>query len=149
VPSHAPRGFADSSFQALLRAGADLDMVLHIHCTADEMDNMAAAFPAATFVYPHFPDSPAKVRTLVEMLARRPNVFFDISGSQFVRMGVLELVVRQIGSARVLFGSDLTVTHPATVLARVTHAEISDDDKRRILSENVLALLDRHGVRLG
>ena len=31
----------------------------------------------------------------------------------------------------------------------VTHAEISDEDKRQILSGTVLALLDRHGVRLG
>lgn len=148
VPAHAPGGYGSPSFQAVLRAGAELDMVMHVHCTADDMDKMAATFPAVTFVYPHFPDSDAKVRSLVAMLGRRPNVYFDISGSQFVRMGVLELVVKEIGAGRVMFGSDLTITDPATVLARVAHAGISDDDKRRILSRTALGLLARHGVRV-
>ena len=67
----------------------------------------------------------------MEMLQRRPNVYMDICGNQYVRMGVVEWAVRAAGANRVLFGSDLTICDPATVVARVAFAGIDDDAKPR------------------
>ncbi len=46
----------------------------------------------------------------------------------------------------VLFGSDLTICDPATVIARVACADLDDPVKHKILRGNALSLLKRHGV---
>lgn len=131
----------------ILDEAARLDMIIHIHCTPAEMDRFAERYPQATFVYPHFP-SRNELQPLMDMLQRRPNVYMDICGNQYVRMGVLEWAVRAAGPDRVLFGSDLTICDPATVIARVACAEIEDDAKARLFAGNALALLARRGVHL-
>jgi predicted TIM-barrel fold metal-dependent hydrolase len=132
----------------ILDEAAALDMIIHIHCTIAEMDEFARRYPQATFVYPHFPVR-NELQNLMDMLERCPNVYFDISGNQYVRMGVLELAVRVAGPERILFGSDLTICDPSTVMARVFYADIEDDVKRRIFSENAIGLLAKRGVALG
>jgi predicted TIM-barrel fold metal-dependent hydrolase len=56
---------------------------------------------------------------------------------------MLEYAVKTIGDDRVLFGSDFSINCPATVLARVENAFITEEQKRKILSENLEALLKR------
>jgi uncharacterized protein len=129
----------------ILDEAAKLDMIIHIHCTPAEMDRFAGRYPQAAFVYPHFPQR-NELEPLMDMLQRRPNVYFDICGAQYVRMGVLEWAVRAAGPDRILFGSDLTICDPSTVVARVAFADIEDDFKRRIFGANALSLLARHGV---
>jgi predicted TIM-barrel fold metal-dependent hydrolase len=129
----------------ILDEAAKLDMIVHAHCTPAEMDRFAERYPQTTFVYPHFPSRP-DLEPLMQMLQRRPNVHFDICGAQYVRMGLLEWAVRTATADRVLFGSDLTICDPATVIARVAFAEIEDDAKRAILGRNCLAMLARRGV---
>jgi predicted TIM-barrel fold metal-dependent hydrolase len=129
----------------ILDEAAKLDMIIHIHCTPAEMDRFAERYPQATFVYPHFP-SRNELEPLMDMLQRRTNVYMDICGAQYVRMGVVEWAVRAAGADRVLFGSDLTICDPATVIARVAVADLDDQTKHKILRHNVLALLARHGV---
>lgn len=130
----------------ILDEATSLDMVIHIHCSPAEMDEFARRYPQATFVYPHFPNR-NELGGLMEMLERRPNVSMDICGNQYVRMGVVEWAVRSAGSQRILFGSDLTICDPSTVIARVEYADIDDEAKRRIFSGNVLDLLGKRGVR--
>ena len=129
----------------ILDEAAKLDMIIQIHCTPAEMDRFAERYPQATFVYPHF-GSRAELQPLMDMLERRPNVYMDICGNQYVRMGVVEWAVRVAGANRVLFGSDLTICDPATVIARVAFADFDDDTKAAIFSRNTLSLLARRGT---
>ncbi len=133
-------------WRQILEEAAKLDMIIHVHCTAAEMDRFAERYPQTTFVYPHFPSNREALPGLMEMLQRRPNVYFDICGAQYVRMGLLEWAVRTATADRVLFGSDLTICDPATVIARVAFADIDQEAKRRILGANTVSLLARHGV---
>ncbi len=133
-------------FEAMIREAIKLDMFINIHCSPQEMDGFAGKFPQATFVYPHFPDMNG-LGPLMGMLTRRSNVYFDICGSQYVRMGLVEMVVRAIGAGRVMFGSDYTICDPSTVMARVAYADISEDDKAQIFSRTALKLLEDRGVQ--
>ena len=62
------------------------------------------------------------------------NVRFEISDlSQFLG---LEGLVNDFGSDRVLLGTGLPFQYPICGVSKVTHAEISDADKKKILWEN-------------
>lgn len=141
-------GYETPGWRRLMEEAASLDMILQVHCSSQEMDAMAAAFPKTTFVLPHFPDR-AGLADLIDMLRRRANVYFDICGSQYVRMGFLEAVVKAVGAHRVMAGSDLTICDPATVIARVIFAQIDDAQKRQILAGTAVELLARHGTTVG
>jgi len=53
--------------------------------------------------------------------------------------------VKTIGPDRILFGSDFSINDPSTVLARINNALISEEEKQKILSLNLKALLSRFG----
>jgi predicted TIM-barrel fold metal-dependent hydrolase len=76
-------------------------------------------------------------------VAKNRNCYLDTSGYGHDRVGMLEYAVKTIGDDRVLFGSDFSINCPATVLARIEHALITEEQKRKILSENLQALLKR------
>jgi predicted TIM-barrel fold metal-dependent hydrolase len=46
----------------------------------------------------------------------------------------------------VLFGSDFSINDPSTVLARIQNSFLTEEEKRKVLSGNLVALLKRAGV---
>jgi predicted TIM-barrel fold metal-dependent hydrolase len=58
---------------------------------------------------------------------------------------MLEYAVKSIGPDRVLFGSDFSINCPATVIARVEHAFLTEEQRRKILGGNLEALLAKAG----
>jgi len=70
-----------------------------------------------------------------------PNVFVDTSGT-ITHMGMIEKAVRVLGAERVVFGSDA----PADLymaLAKVTCADIKEEEKALLLSDNMRRILGR------
>ena len=55
---------------------------------------------------------------------------------------MLEYAVKTIGGDRVLFGSDFSINCPATVIARIRNALLTEEQRRKILSENLQGLLN-------
>ena len=55
--------------------------------------------------------------------------------------GLLEWAVAEVGSDRILFGSDAPLYSTAMQRARIDSAEISDADKRMVLCGNAQRLL--------
>ncbi len=72
----------------------------------------------------------------------RKNVFLEITYTALTN-GVIEYMVDEVGAEKVLFGSDMPMRDPAPQLAWVCYAKISEDDKKKILGENMKKLLDR------
>jgi predicted TIM-barrel fold metal-dependent hydrolase len=137
--------YDDAGFAAMVDRAIELGLLIHVHAAAKEIDGMAQRWPAATFVMPHFPDMDG-LADLEALLRQRSNVYFDISGNQYVRVGLLEMAVSAAGAERVMFGSDYTICDPATVIARVAYADISEQDKALIFSGTILKLLADRGV---
>ena len=69
------------------------------------------------------------------------NLYLDVASSQ-PHVGMIERFVKEVGAERVLFGSDMPVLEPAAQLGRVAYAEISEDNKEKILGRNVQQLLE-------
>jgi predicted TIM-barrel fold metal-dependent hydrolase len=68
------------------------------------------------------------------------NLLLEIAGSD-PTAGLVEMAVRELGADRVVFGSDVGGRSFASQIAKVTGAEITEADKRRILRENLRDLL--------
>lgn len=74
--------------------------------------------------------------------SKQGNVYTDTSSSQSILPGLIEYGVKELGAERILFGTDTPLYYSPMQRARIENAEISDDDKRLILRDNALALLD-------
>ena len=59
---------------------------------------------------------------------------------------MLEYAVKTVGPDRVLFGSDFSINCPATVIARIEHSFLTEEQKRRVMSENLQALIEKVGA---
>jgi predicted TIM-barrel fold metal-dependent hydrolase len=77
--------------------------------------------------------------------SRHGNVHADTSSARSVTPKLIEWAVREIGSDRVLFGTDTPLYHAGMQRARIDHADLTDDEKRRILHANAERLFGLAG----
>jgi len=73
--------------------------------------------------------------------SRHGNVYVDTSSSMSIMSGLIEWAVGEIGADRILFGTDTPLYFAAMQRMRIEQAEIAEDDRRKILSENARRLL--------
>src|SRR5437870_6628315 len=127
----------------VMQLATKLNLVMQIHTNTREMQYLADNFPDVTIVFPHFGSSPGDVFKRIAIVAGHKNACIDISGSGIERVGILERAVKEIGSDRVLYGSDFTINEPSSVIVRVTNAFLTPEDRENILFRNVERLLAR------
>jgi predicted TIM-barrel fold metal-dependent hydrolase len=141
-------GFAydTPAFSNAMRLAGEMGMIVQIHNDdASDMDRLCQEFPHITFVLAHLGDSPEEIKERIELAARHRNLYLDISGHGYQRMGILEQAVRLAGAERVLFGSDYTINDPAGVIARLDKSNFEPEVREMILGGNLVRLLTEHG----
>ena len=141
----APFEYTIQGFELLVEQVVKLNMVLDVHTELEEMEYIIQKFPQATIVFPHFGDSHEynHIFKRIDLVARNRNCYLDTSGYGHDRVGMLEYAVKTIGPDRVLFGSDFSINDPGTVLARIENSFLTEEQKRKVLSENLQALLKK------
>lgn len=75
-------------------------------------------------------------------IAPYPNIVVDTSGGDPV-LGEVSHAVAELGAERVLFGSDVPIRDPATALAKVLGAELTDAQRVLVLRDNAVRLYRR------
>ncbi len=141
-----PYEYSIKKFELLVDQIVKLNMVLAIHTEGEEMKQVMDKFPQATIAFAHFGDDHehADIFKRIDWVAEHPNCYLDTSGYGHDRVGVLEYAVKKIGPDRILFGSDFSINDPSAVIARIHNSFLTEEEKRKILSGNVVALLKRH-----
>jgi hypothetical protein len=107
---------------------------------------VAREYPDVPFIAPHlgsFSDDWRAHETLIDLMARRPNVFTDTSGVR--RFDYLAEAVRRLSARRVIFGSDGPELHPGLELAKIRFLGLPCADEADILGGNISRLLTRPG----
>lgn len=107
--------------------------------SASEVAELARRYPEARIVMTHY--SLGDWEYGLKVLRDVPNVFPSVSGSS-ADSGATEMGVAVVGASRVIFGTDNCI-HAA--LGKVLGADISEKEKRMILGENMLGLLQMRG----
>ena len=108
---------------------------------ASPMELVAAEYPDVAFVIPHlgsFADDWRAQRTVIDLLARHPNVYTDTSGVR--RFDLLAEAVRRAGPQKVLFGTDGPWLHPAVELSKVHALGLPRAQENLVLGANWLRL---------
>ena len=141
----APFEYTIKEFEMLVEHTVKMNMVLDVHTELEEMQYIIQKFPQATIVFPHFGDSHegSHIFKRIDLVASHANCYLDTSGYGHDRMGMLEYAVEKIGAERVLFGSDFSINDPSTVIARIQNSFLTEEQKRKVFSENVQQLLKR------
>jgi len=119
----------------LIHAWRKVDGNLPGESSADHVARLAARYPTGKFIMAHMAGDWEYGLKAVRHL---PNVSVDFAGT-VNEAGAYEMAVSELGDDRILFGTD----GPADFfhcLARVRHATISMNSKRKILFENASRL---------
>lgn len=99
---------------------------------------MAERYPKVRFILGHsfMYDWDAAVHVARDF----PNAYLDLCGPFFYR-GVLEKFVGEVGSDRLLFGTDMPWFDPHQAIGSLMSADIGDDDRHNICHRNAEKLL--------
>jgi uncharacterized protein len=128
-------------WKQVMEHATSLNYIVHIHATNREMKYLADNFPGTTIVFAHLGGSPDEIWERISIVAAHKNCSMDIAGDGHQRVGILERAVKEIGSDRVLYGSDFTINDPLGVISRVKDAFLTEADRENILFRNIDRLL--------
>ncbi len=77
----------------------------------------------------------------IKALRDAPTAYLDTSGS-VIDEGMIEMAVEVLGADRLLFACDMSMT---AGIGKLRGAQISDEDRRKILGDNMARILARRG----
>lgn len=102
-------------------------------------------YPEVRLIFAHLGHSKTKELSLQVNAIQQctgSDVYVDTSSSGSMKSGLIEFAVREIGSGRMLFGTDTPLYSAAAQKARIEHADITDEDKQNIFSLNAGRLFE-------
>ena len=108
----------------------------------NEMEELAPKYPDISFILAHTGWNWKVAREHTALAKKYQNVYCEITFTA-VTNGIIEYMVREIGSEKVLYGSDTVMRDPIPQFGWVAYACISEDDKRNILGRNMRRILNR------
>lgn len=138
-----PYPYTIKEFELLVQQVRKLGMVLDVHTDLPEMEYIIQKYPDTTIVFPHFGPSANTIFKRLDLVAKNHHCYMDTSGAGHERVGMLEYSMKSIGPDRVLFGSDFTINDPSGVIARIENSFLTEEQKRKVLSQNLDALLKK------
>lgn len=77
---------------------------------------------------------------------RHGNLFVDTSSANSITPKLIEWATREVGAERILFGTDTPLYFSPMQKVRIEHADIGDHEKRLILRDNAVRLLQLSAI---
>jgi len=102
---------------------------------------IAKEFPRANILLGHSGGVASGMEKAIQVAKEYRNVYLDLACSRFYH-GMLELMVKEVGAERILFGTDMPFLDCRPRIGAVAIAKISDDDKRKIFGLNAKQLFE-------
>jgi len=100
-------------------------------------------FPNVDFIFAHCGLTSEGFEESLRLSQLYSNVYLDTTGFRFSDIWTVEEIVKRANVRKLLFGSDMPYNDAGSALGRVIYADISEEDKCRILAKNALDLLQR------
>lgn len=144
--SHTRIAYHDERYDPIFEKIHELGVPVLLHCFdgGDSIGPVARRHPNITFICGHMGGYRWDEGALE--CAKHPNVYLELCCSCPER-GIAEFAVEAAGPDRVLYGSDLPMLSPATTLYKVIDADLSNEDKEKILCGNMARLLGLEGSK--
>lgn len=110
--------------------------------SADKVIGILEKYPNITFIMGH--SIQGQVDLAIEIAKKYPNAYLDLCDTCRLN-GMVEKMVRTVGSEKIIFGTDAPMQSHNFQMGCVIGAKISDKDKKNILRENALRILNTTG----
>jgi predicted TIM-barrel fold metal-dependent hydrolase len=123
-------------------AAHSIPILAHLRSQAEQSKayaELAQQFSTTAFIIAHATE-PNALDSVVENCVGVENVYFDLTGYPMCFRSV-ERLVSGVGGDRVLYGSDIAWLNLPYELGAVLFADISDEDREKILGLNMARLL--------
>lgn len=105
--------------------------------TPEDLVTLARRHPSVNFICGH---TGGTWEWGIRAVRGEPNILVDLAGSDPTN-GFVEMATRELGSSRIIYGSDVGGRSFASQLGKVLGANVSEEDKQRILADNLERLL--------
>jgi predicted TIM-barrel fold metal-dependent hydrolase len=128
----------------IVAAAAEYGMVILAHSTPEECAGILDAVPNAKILMAHSGGCPTALGDwfrAIEVAKHYPNLYLDSASSQ-IDMGYVEAMVEGVGAERVIFGTDMPLIDPFFGLAKVTGANLTQEEKEFVLGKNIMRILE-------
>ena len=135
--------YNNTGLNKIVDYATEKDMIISIHTgnDDDDIDAFVKMHPDTTIIAAH-PGEYTRLMRHIERMKRHPNYFIDLSGGGTFRYGMIRRVIDEVGSDRILFGSDFPTCNPSMFLGGVLLDDlISPKEKQAILADNAERLL--------
>lgn len=132
----------------IIAKAAELRIPVLAHSTGDECESISRQVPDVVLINAHMgccPQADGDWHRSVAAAKRYPNIYLDTTSSSFDN-GMVEFAVEEVGAERVLYGSDMPLLDPVLQVAKVTESDLTGEQKRLILHENIDRLLGLRGT---
>lgn len=110
--------------------------------SADKVIGVLEKYPNITFIMGH--SIQGQVDDAIEIAKRFPNAYLDLCDTCRLN-GVVEKMCREVGAERVVFGTDAPMQTHLFQMGCVLGAKISVEEKKLILRDNALRILNSVG----
>lgn len=132
----------------MLKLLEDEGCILQIHSfSAPQFEHFAVFAPTLPIVLSHL-GGKAEIDSKLALAVKYKNVYLDICGSGYDRLGIMEKAVQLGLGAKILFGSDYPINSPASVLAALLHARVKPACRRDICGGNTARLCAARGMQV-
>lgn len=150
-PDYAMKPPEDPSYASILEwcSGREVPVMLHSNFLFDPANvdiykrytGLHELYPGIKWVISHagWPNPPAG-QVIVDSVKAIPNMYLETCSS-FNHAGTLEFIVEGVGADRILYGSDMSLMDARLQVGMIATADISEEDKRKILGLNAIKLL--------
>lgn len=100
-------------------------------------------FPQVDFILAHCGLTPGAFEDALRLSQKYDNVFLDTTGFRFSNTWTVEEIVKGGCANKLIFASDMPFNDVGSALGRVIYADISEEDKLKILGGNMQVILNK------
>ncbi len=134
----------EGQLTVLLHAGQEIKTIQDVQPTPQRLLQLHQSFPHLQLILAHL--GGYQMWDEVEEYLVGQNVYFDISYVfGYATDEQISRIIHHHGPQRIVFGSDFPWQSPAEVLAGLDRIQLEPSQRRMILSQNLIGLLDLRG----
>lgn len=131
--------YNDKRWGKLFEFGNKLKLFALLHPSdnfVDEVNEISLLYPEVNFLLAHTGIGFKHARDLIDIVKERKNVFFELTFTN-VPDGLIEFLVNEVDSNKIIFGTDQPMRDPRPQLGWVIYSRIPVQDKIKILGFNM------------
>ena len=133
------------NYSAVLRYANDRRLITLIHGVGnpETLEKLSLDYPNAKIIVAHGGGWDGRApNKYLPVVKKRANVYLDSGAGSLCYLGGVEALVREVGTDKVLYGSDFPFGDALSEMGKIIYAKIADEEKEKILGLNLLRLLE-------